>query len=210
MVLLIKNAMNENIQYVPWVKVETQIKDLIFDVYDPIKDATVQHTSEDFKGKWLVLFFYPADFTFVCPTELKDLNQVKDEIEKANAELMVVSTDTVFSHKRWVETEQLLQGFGLKMVSDRKGDISKYFNSYNDESGNSERTTIIISPDGVVKSIEMVTEPIGRSSTELVRKLRALNYVANNPGHACPASWNIWGVTLKPSIDIAGKVGESM
>ena len=192
------------------MKLETKVENLKFDVYDPVSDKTIEHKLEEFEGKWLVLFFYPADFTFVCPTELKDLNKIKDEIAAVNGEVMVVSTDTVFSHKRWVETEKLLEGFGIKMVSDRKAYLSWYFNCYNEESGNSERATIIISPEGVVKSIEMVTEPIGRSSTELVRKLRALNHVATNPGQVCPASWNTGGVTLKPSIDIVGKVGEEL
>lgn len=189
---------------------EDQVPNLTMDIYDPQEDAIVSHKIEDYKGKRLILFFYPADFTFVCPTELKDMGQAYPAIQEANADMLVVSTDTTFSHKRRVETEKLLANFNIKMVSDRTGYISKLFGSYNKQSGNSERGTFIISPEGVIKSIEIVTEPIGRSSNELIRKVNALNYVANNPWHACPASWNIGGQILKPGINIAGKVWEEL
>lgn len=192
------------------LRLEDKIDDLKLDIYDPKTDAVVEKNIKDFQWKWLVLFFYPADFTFVCPTELKDLNKAYDEIKDANAELLVVSTDTVFSHKRWIETERLLEGFGIQMVSDRKWEISELFNVLNSESGNSERATFIISPDGVIKSVEVVTEPIGRSSAELIRKVNALEYVRSNPGQACPASWNVGQKVLKPWIDIAGMVAEHL
>lgn len=189
---------------------EDTVPNITMDIYDPSEDAIITHKIQDFKGKRLILFFYPADFTFVCPTELKDMGKAYPTIQQANAEMLVVSTDTTFSHKRWVETESLLKDFNIKMVSDRTGHMSKLFGSYNKESGNSERGTFIISPDGVIKSIEIVTEPIGRSSNELVRKVNALNYVATHPGHACPASRNIGGQVLQPGIKIAGKVGEEL
>ena len=199
----------ENYDRTP-VKLEDTVEDLKLDIYDPKTDTIVEKNIKDYQGKWLVLFFYPADFTFVCPTELKDLNKAYADIKEANAEVLVVSTDTVFSHKRWIETEKLLEGFGIEMVSDRKWDISDLFNVLNDESGNSERGTFIISPEGVVKSIEVSTEPVGRSSVELVRKLNALEYVRTNPWQACPASWNTGNKVLKPGIDIAGMVAEHL
>lgn len=156
------------------------------------------------------MFFYPADFTFVCPTELKDLNQAYPSIKEANAELLVVSVDTVFSHKRWVETEGLLKGFGIKMVADRTTELTEMFGLMNPVTGNAERGTIIISPDGIIKSVELVTEPLGRSSAELVRKLKALEFMRTNPGSACPASWNDGDKVLKPDIKIAGHVDESL
>ena len=192
------------------LKLESKIEDLNLDIYDPKTDSIVQKNIKDYQWKWLVLFFYPADFTFVCPTELKDLNKSYEDIKNSNGELLVVSTDTVFSHKRWIETEKLLEWFGIQMVSDRKWNISKLFGVLNDESGNSERWTFIISPDGVLKSVEIVTEPIGRSSKELIRKLEALEYVRSNPGQACPASWNKWDKVLKPGIDIAGMVAKHL
>lgn len=192
------------------LRLEDKIEVLSFDIYEPETDWIIKKTLSDFVGKRLVLFFYPADFTFVCPTELKDLNKSYEDIKDANAEILVVSTDTVFSHKRWIETEKLLENFKIQMVSDRKWDLSRLFGVLNSESGNSERWTFIISPEGVVKAIEIVTEPIGRSTTELVRKIRALEFVRSNPGQACPATWNVGGETLKPSIKIAGNVGEEM
>ncbi len=192
------------------LKLEDKIENLSFDIYEPATDWIIKKNLSDFAGKWLVLFFYPADFTFVCPTELKDLNKSYQDIKDSNAEILVVSTDTVFSHKRWIETEKLLEHFGIQMVSDRKWDLSRLFGVLNPESGNSERWTFIISPDGVLKAIEIVTEPIGRSTLELVRKIRALEFVRSNPGQACPATWNVGGETLKPSIKIAGNVGEEL
>ncbi len=192
------------------VKLEDKVVDLKLDIYDPKTDSVLEKNINDYQGKWLVLFFYPADFTFVCPTELKDLNLAYSDIQASNAEVLTVSTDTVFSHKRRVETERLLEWFKIPMVSDRKWDISDLFNVLNDDSGNSERWTFIISPEGVVKSIEISTEPVGRNAAELVRKLNALEFVRTNPGQACPASWNTWAKILKPSIEIAGKVAESL
>lgn len=192
------------------IGLENMVPNLDFDVYDPKEDKVVKKQFSDFAGKWLVLFFYPADFTFVCPTELKDLNKSLEDIHGANAEILVISTDTVFTHKRWVETEMLLKDFGIQMVSDRTAELSALFGVLSMETGNSERGTFIISPEGTIKSVEIVTEPIGRSANELVRKVNALEFVRSNPGNACPASWNVWQKVLKPGIDIAGKVGESL
>jgi peroxiredoxin (alkyl hydroperoxide reductase subunit C) len=189
---------------------ESTMPNVSFDFYNPITDTVETKTLDDYKGKRVVFFFYPADFTFVCPTELKDLMNIAEEVKKLNAELFTVSTDTVFSHKRRIETEHLLQHFTLPMISDRKGNLSKMFGIRNASTGNSERATFIISPDGTIKSLEVVTEPIGRASHELLRKINSLDFVRNNPGHACPASWNIGLKTLNPSIKIAGHVAESL
>ncbi len=180
------------------------------DIYNPNTQDIEVKSTDYYLWKRLVLCFYPADFTFVCPTELKDLNKVYEDLKASNAEVLVVSTDTVFSHKRWIETEILLEHFTIPMVSDRKWDLSKMLGVLNMQSGNSNRGTFIISPEGVIKAIEIVTEPIGRSSTELLRKVRALEFVRTNPGLACPASRNVGGETLKPSIKIAGHVGEQL
>lgn len=196
--------------YPTLLTLEDLVPDLTMEVYDPIKDEVADQKLSDYAGKWTVLFFYPADFTFVCPTELKDLNAAYEDIKAQNADLLVVSVDTVFSHKRWVETEGLLKGFGVKMVADRTTELAEMFGVMNPVTGNAERGTIIISPDGVIKAVELVTEPLGRSSAELVRKLKALEFMRNNPGSACPASWNAGDKVLNPSIKIAGKVDESL
>lgn len=189
---------------------ESMVPNVSFDFYNPTTDTVETKTLDDYTGKRVILFFYPADFTFVCPTELKDLMNMYEEIKSLNAELFVVSTDTVFSHKRRIETEHLLEGFTIPMISDRKGEISRLFNSWNMLSGNSERGTFIISPERVIKSVEILTEPMGRASNELLRKIRSLDFIRNNPGHACPANRNIGLKTLNPSIKIAGHVAESL
>lgn len=192
------------------ITLESQIQNHEFDLYDPKNDKTYKKMFSEYEGKRIILTFYPADFTFVCPTELKDLSKIYGKILECNAELFVVSTDTIFSHKRWIETESLLKDFNIPMISDRTGELTKYFNIRNEKTGNAERGTFIISPKGILKSIEITTEPLGRSAQELLRKIQALDFIENNPGHACPASRNIGLKTLKPSLDIAGKVGEEL
>ncbi len=190
------------------LQLENKIENLFFHIYDPKTEQQSEKRVSDYEGKRLILFFYPADFTFVCPTELKDLGKITKELEAANAEILVVSTDTIFSHKRRKETEILLKDFTLQMVSDRTTELAKYFWILNKKSGNAERGTFIISPEGILKSSEIVTEPIGRSAHELLRKTQALDFVQNNKGQVCPASWNIGLKTLKPNLDIVGKIGE--
>ncbi|NOZ44645.1 MAG: peroxiredoxin [bacterium] len=201
---------DEAADYPTLLTLEDLVPDVNLEIYDPQKDLILDHKLSDNDGKWTILFFYPADFTFVCPTELKDLNKIYEDIVAQNAEIFVVSVDTVFSHKRWVETEALLKGFGIKMVADRTTELATMFGVLNPETGNAERATIIISPESVIKSIEMVTEPLGRSSAELLRKLKALEFMRTNPGSACPASWNDGDEVLHPSIELAGHVGEHL
>lgn len=192
-------------------RIEHSIHHLPLSIYNPQTKQVEEKNICDYHGKWLVLFFYPADFTFVCPTELKDLGQAYADIQAMqNVELLVASTDTVFSHKSWVETEKLLENFTIPMIADRTTKLSQYFGILNEATGNAERGTFIISPEGILKSIEVHTEPLGRSSAELIRKLAGLKFVTENPGQACPASWNHTMPTLTPSIDITGKVGETM
>ncbi len=188
-------------------QVEHEVPDFTFKVYDPkTQESTLKHLN-DYRGRWVVLFFYPADFTFVCPTELKDLQKLEAEFAKLeNTELLVVSKDTVHSHKVWLEVEKMLAGFPYPMVSDRKSELSEYFGIHNAETGNSERGTFIIDPAGNLKSIEIVTENIGRSAKELLRKLHALHFIAEHPGMACPASWNDDMVALRPDVKTAGNV----
>ncbi len=208
---LINEFKNGNMWNLPELKIEDIVLDLDLEIYNPISDDVETKKISDYKGKWLVLFFYPADFTFVCPTELKDLWKAYSQIkELENVELLVASTDSVFSHKGRLETEKLLEGFEIPMVADRTTLLSRYFGILNENTWNSERWTFIISPDWVLKTVEVHTEPLGRSSAELVRKLKGLKFVTENPGQACPASWNNDMPTLKPSIKIAGHVWENM
>lgn len=192
------------------IKIEEEVDEFDLEIYDPIKDEVVKKNIDDYRWKYLVLFFYPADFTFVCPTELKDLAKSYDKIKELwNVEILVVSTDSVFSHKGWVEKEPLLAWFSIPMVADRKTVLSRYFGVLNQSSGNAERWTFILDPNGILKSVEIMTEPVWRSANELVRKLTALKFVQENKGMACPASWNNEMPVLKPSIKISWSVGDN-
>ncbi|MBS8121597.1 peroxiredoxin [Candidatus Vampirococcus lugosii] len=211
-----KNMMLEELNYnvstnYPVIKIEEEVLDFDLELYDPIKDDVVNKKISDYRGKWLAIVFYPADFTFVCPTELKDLNNYFEEFKNLeNVEVIGASTDTVFSHKGWIENEKLFEDFKLSLLSDRKTLISRYFGILNEKSGNSERGTFIIDPNGVLKSIEVSTEPVGRSAKELLRRLKALKFTNENPGNACPANWIEDAPVLKPSVKIAGHVGENL
>lgn len=192
-------------------RIEDQIPNFTLTFYNPETQEVEQKNVESFRGKWLVLFFYPADFTFVCPTELKDLNQKAEEIKAmGNVEVLWVSVDSVFSHKSRIESEEMLKDFQYRMVSDRTTVLSRYFGILNKESGNAERWTFIISPEGVLKTIEIHTDPVGRSAKELVRKLYGLKFVTENKWHACPASWENNMKTMQPSIKNTGHASNTL
>jgi len=176
------------------------------EVYNPQKDEIEKISSDDFAERWLVLFFYPADFTFVCPTELLDLNRKHEDFKKEKAELVGVSTDTVFTHKAWIETEELLTGLKYRLAADHNGKFSRELGIYDEEKGMAQRAVFIIDPEGVLRAVEIVADAIGRNASEILRKLKALNFVRKNPGHVCPASWDEGSQTLQPSIKKAGKV----
>lgn len=161
------------------------------------------------KRQWIVLFFYPADFTFVCPTELKDLAKNYQEFKKLNCEIYTVSTDTVYTHKAWVEEEKLLEGVKFPMLADHNGSLAKSLGIYDEVSGMAQRAYYIIDPKGILRSVQIVADNIGRSASEILRQVKALKFVSENPGLACPASWDIGQKALKPDISISGKVFEN-
>ena len=187
-------------------QIDQKFPDFSLEVYDPEKDDIGKISLPDFKDKWLILFFYPADFTFVCPTELVDLQKRYDDFKKLNAEIVSVSTDTVHTHKGWVEAEQILKGIKYKMAADHNGKFSKDLGIYYEESGKSHRAVFIVDPGGILRSVQIVADDIGRSAGEIFRQLKALDFVRKNPGHVCPASWDEGAQTLQPSIKKAGKV----
>lgn len=160
----------------------------------------------DYKGKWVVLFFYPADFTFVCPTELEEVAGVYAEAQKLGAEIFSVSTDTVYVHKAWHDTSPAIKKINFPMLADPNQKLSRYFGTLNEESGLSYRGTFIIDPDGVLKCAEINDNSIGRSAKELIRKLQAAKFVRENKGEVCPASWEPGKKTLKPGLDLVGKI----
>ncbi len=209
--IMLEELNSESVANYPMVKIEEEVLDFDLEIYDPVADDVVNRKVSDFKGKWLAIVFYPADFTFVCPTELKDLNDYFQEFKDLwDVEVMWASTDTVFAHKWWVENEKLFEWFKVPLISDRKTVMSRYFWILNESSWNSERWTFIISPDGVLKSIEVSTEPVGRSAKELLRRLKALKFTRENPGNACPANWVEDAPVLKPSVKIAWHVSDNL
>ena len=181
------------------------------ETYSPQKDEIVRVSLDDFfKKEWVILFFYPADFTFVCPTELLDLNKKYEEFRKLKAEIVAVSTDTVYTHKAWVETEQLLAGLSYPMAADHNGKLSRELEIYDEKNGMAQRAVFIIDKEGILRGTEIVSDNIGRNASEILRKLKALDFVEKNPGLVCPASWDEGEKTLRPSIKIAGRVGKEL
>lgn len=166
----------------------------------------IEVTEQDLKGKWSVVFFYPADFTFVCPTELEDLADHYEEFQKLGVEVYGVSTDTHFAHKAWHDTSEAISKVKYPLIGDPTHTLSRNFEVLIEEDGIAERGTFVINPEGQIKIIELHDGGIGRDASELLRKVKAAQYVANNPGEVCPAKWKEGDETLKPSLDLVGKI----
>ncbi len=160
----------------------------------------------DYNGKWMVLFFYPADFTFICPTELGELADNYGEFKKLNTEVLSVSTDTVFTHKAWHDSSPTIKKIKFPMVADPTGQICRNYGTYIADEGLSLRGTFIIDPDGILKAFELHDNSIGRSTKELIRKIKAAQFVREHGGEVCPASWEPGKSTLKPGLNLVGKI----
>ena len=165
----------------------------------PVSDA-------DLHGKWSVVFFYPADFTFVCPTELGDLADNYAEFKKLGVEIYSVSTDTHFTHKAWHDSSDTIRKIDYVMIGDPTGAITRNFGVMIEEAGLADRGTFVIDPDGKIQIIEINAGGIGRDASELLRKVKAAQYVAAHPGQVCPAKWQEGSATLTPSLDLVGKI----
>ncbi|MTJ82339.1 MAG: peroxiredoxin [Telmatospirillum sp.] len=163
-------------------------------------------TDADLKGKWSVVFFYPADFTFVCPTELEDLADNYAEFQKVGVEIYSVSTDTHFAHKAWHDTSDAVKKIQYTMVGDPTGTISRNFEVLIEDAGLADRGTFVIDPDGKIQIVEINAGGVGRDARELLRKVKAAQYVAAHPGEVCPAKWKEGEKTLAPSLDLVGKI----
>lgn len=163
-------------------------------------------SSEDLAGKWSVVFFYPADFTFVCPTELGDLADNYAAFQELGVEIYSVSTDTHFTHKAWHDTSDTIGKIQYPMIGDPTGEITRNFEVMRDGQGLADRGTFLIDPDGVIQFMEITAEGIGRNAVELLRKVRAAQYVREHPGEVCPAKWEEGDDTLAPSLDLVGKI----
>ncbi len=160
----------------------------------------------DLKGKWSVVFFYPADFTFVCPTELGDLADNYAEFQKLGVEIYSVSTDTHFTHKAWHDSSETIGKIQYPMIGDPTGTITRNFGVMIEEAGLADRGTFVIDPECKIQIIEINAGGIGRDASELLRKVKAAQYVANHPGEVCPAKWKEGEATLAPSLDLVGKI----
>lgn len=166
----------------------------------------VEVSDADVKGKWAIFFFYPADFTFVCPTELGDLADYYEELQSRGVEVYSVSTDTHFTHKAWHETSDTIGKIKYTMIGDPTGAITRNFEVMREDQGLADRGTFLVDPNGIIQAMEITAEGIGRDAGELVRKVKAAQYVAANPGEVCPAKWKEGEATLAPSLDLVGKI----
>jgi peroxiredoxin len=160
----------------------------------------------NFKGKWSVVVFYPADFTFVCPTELGDLADNYAEFQKLGVEVYGVSTDSHFAHKAWHDTSDTINKIKYPLVGDPTAILARNFDVLIEEEGMALRGTFVINPEGEIKLCEVHDNGIGRDAKELLRKVQAAQYVAAHPGEVCPAKWTPGAETLAPSLDLVGKI----
>ncbi len=190
-------------QAVPNFEIET---------YDPAKGDFGKLSLEEVTSRrsWLILFFYPADFTFVCPTELDDLADKYKELKDLGCEVVAVSTDTKYSHMAWHQSEKLLEGVKYPMGADPTGKISRLFGIYDEDTGLALRGTFIINPEGKLIGSETNFYNVGRNAEELLRKVQANTYLVNHPEEVCPAKWRKGEKTLKPSAEIVGHVYEAL
>ena len=160
----------------------------------------------DLEGKWAVFFFYPADFTFVCPTELGDLADKYAEFEKRGVEIYSVSTDTHFTHKAWHEASETIGKVEYTMIGDPTGEITRNFEVMREGQGLADRGTFVVDPDGIIQVMEVTADGVGRDADDLLRKVKAAQYVREHPGEVCPAAWKEGEETLAPSLDLVGKI----
>lgn len=185
-------------------KIGEKIPDFVSEIYhnEEIKKVNFNH----YRGKWVVMLFYPADFTFVCPTELEDAAEFYSKFQAINAEIISVSTDTGFSHKAWHDTSDAIGKVKYPMMADPTGKVCRAFGTYIEEDGLSLRGTFIIDPEGTLKAFDVHDNSIGRNIEEIYRKLEAAQYVSEHSGEVCPARWKPGEKTLTTGIDLVGKI----
>lgn len=168
------------------------------------KEKFVEVTKEHILGHWSVFFFYPADFTFVCPTELGELADFYEEFMKIGCEIYSVSEDTHFVHKAWADVSDTIKKIQYPMLGDPAGKLARDFGILLEEEGQALRGTFIINPEGKIKAYEIHDMGIGRNAEELLRKVQAAQYVEEYGDQVCPAKWKPGAETLKPSFDLVG------
>lgn len=184
--------------------INTKVTDFKVQAYHNNGFKTV--TQNDLNGKWSIFFFYPADFTFVCPTELGDMADKYAEFQKLGVEVYGVSTDTHFTHKAWHDSSETIKKIKYPMLADPTGHLSRAFGVYIESEGLAYRGTFLVNPEGHIKLAEVNDNGIGRNADELLRKVQAAQFVAANPNEVCPAKWTPGAKTLKPGLDLVGKI----
>lgn len=192
------------------ISVGDTVPEVDFEAYIPAQDGQKEEIKNmniaDFNGKWLVLFFYPADFTFICPTELEEMANTYEVFKKEGAEVVSVSTDTAFVHKAWHDSSDAIGKVTYPMAADPAHVLSHLFGVHIADEGVALRGTFIIDPEGVVRVAEIHDNSIGRSAKETLRKIQAAKFVAEHDGKVCPASWVPGVDTLEPGLDLVGKI----
>lgn len=194
------------------VSIGETIPDYEFQIYH--NDAVATKKFSDYKGKWLVVIFYPGDFTFVCPTELEDMAKIYSKFQGINTEVLSFSTDTVYVHKAWHDTSPAIKQVSYPMGADPSGKVADAFNvlitdsgmHYSNDEGKARRGTFVIDPKGVLRTMEIHDNSVGRKAGETLRKVQAAQYVESHPGNVCPGSWEEGGETLEPGLDLVGKI----
>lgn len=194
------------------VSIGANLPDFEFQVFEGEEIKNVRFS--DYKGKWLVVMFYPGDFTFVCPTELEDMAKLYPKFKEMNTEILSFSTDTVHVHKAWHDTSEAIKQVSYPMGADPTGKIAKAFgvliehsgSTFTTDEGLARRGTFVIDPNGVVRTMEIHHNDVGRKAGETLRKVQAAQYVESHPGNVCPASWEEGDDTLEPGLDLVGKI----
>lgn len=184
--------------------INSQLTEFKVQAYHEGEFKTISHN--DVLGKWAIFFFYPADFTFVCPTELVDVAEKYDELQKMGVEVYSVSTDKHYTHKAWHDASESIRKIKYPMLADPTGHLARAFGVMVEEEGVAYRGTFVVNPEGKIKIAEIHDNGIGRNAEELVRKVKAAQFVATHDGEVCPAKWQEGQETLKPSIDLVGKI----
>jgi peroxiredoxin len=184
--------------------INTKLPEFKVQAYHQNEFKTV--SDQDLQGKWSIFFFYPADFTFVCPTELVDMADKYEEFKRMGVEVYSVSTDTHFTHKAWHDTSDSIKKINYPMLADPTGALSRALGVYIEEEGMAYRGTFLVDPDGKIKLAEVQDNGIGRNAEELMRKVQAAQFIRKNPNEVCPAKWKPGSETLKPGLDLVGKI----
>lgn len=181
-----------------------KVQPFVADAYHNGKFIKV--SDQDLLGQWSIFCFYPADFSFVCPTELEDLQNQYADLKELGVEVYSVSTDTHYVHKAWHDHSEAISKIEYIMIGDPSQQITRAFDVLDEETGLAQRGTFIIDPDGVIQAVEINADGIGRDASTLINKVKAAQYVRQNPDEVCPAKWEEGAETLKPSLDLVGKI----